>query len=66
MSHLSDNGLSYLQHLARAWKWAFVLLVHGLFPNIWQTKVSDEICGSRNQTPSRRYMLKAMYNIEER
>ncbi|MDC3266411.1 hypothetical protein OAU13_00630 [bacterium] len=65
MSHLSDNDVSYLKHLVRAWKWAFVLLVHGLFPNIWQTKVSDEICGSRKSSPSRRYMLKAMYNIEE-
>jgi hypothetical protein len=64
MSHLKDNNVSYFGHLLRAWKWAFVLLVHGLFPNIWKTKVSDEICATRT-TPSRRYMLKAMYNIEE-
>jgi hypothetical protein len=34
-------------HLLRAWKWAFVLLVHGLFPFIWETKVSDEICKNK-------------------
>ena len=40
MSHLHETGQSYLTHLLRAWKIAFTLLVHGLFPNIWKTKAS--------------------------
>lgn len=63
MSHLSDNGFNYFQHLARAWRWSFILFVHGLFPEIWKTKVSDEICQSKGS--SRAYMLKNMYGIEE-
>ena len=44
MSHLNDVGYGYFQHLVRAWRIAFILLVHGLFPNIWKTKASDELC----------------------
>jgi hypothetical protein len=41
MSHLKDVNMTYFQHLARAFKVAFILIVHGLFPNIWKTKASD-------------------------
>jgi hypothetical protein len=41
--HLKDINMSYIGHLLHAWKMAFILLVHGLFPWIWKTKVSDEI-----------------------
>lgn len=41
MSHLKDIGMTYFQHLGRAYKVAFILMVHGLFPNIWKTKASD-------------------------
>lgn len=44
MGHLKDVNMSYFAHLIRAFKWAFILMVHGLIPNIWKTKVSDEIC----------------------
>ncbi len=44
MTHLSDNNIGYFQHLVRAWRWAAILLVHGIFPEVWKTKVSDEIC----------------------
>lgn len=44
MSHLSETGYGYVEHLLRAWKIAGVLLVHGLVPNIWKTKASDLIC----------------------
>jgi len=27
---------------------AFILIVHGLLPNIWETKVSDEIIDHEN------------------
>ncbi len=41
MSHLKDVNMSYIKHLLRAYKVAVILLVHGLFPNIWKTKASD-------------------------
>ena len=44
MSHLNDVQMTYFQHLTRAYKIAFVLIVHGLFPNIWKTKASEMIC----------------------
>jgi len=64
MSHLEETGMTYFGHLLRAWKWAFVLLVHGLFPFIWETKVSDEICKNKNNK-TRAHLLKQMYGIEE-
>jgi hypothetical protein len=44
MKHLDDIKMSYFQHLCRAYKVAFILMVHGLFPNIWETKASDNLC----------------------
>lgn len=41
MSHLTDVKMTYFQHLFRAYKVAFILMVHGIFPNVWQTKASD-------------------------
>ncbi len=41
MSHLRDVKMTYFQHLVRAYKVAFILMVHGIFPNIWKTKASD-------------------------
>ena len=41
MSHLEDIGMTYFQHFCRAYKAGLVLMVHGLFPNIWQTKATD-------------------------
>ena len=64
MSHLNDVGYGYFNHLFRAWKWAFVLIIHGIFPFIWETKVSDEICKNKNNK-TRAYFLKNMYNIGE-
>ena len=61
-SHLQENNISYFRHLIRAWRWAFMLLVHGIFPDIWKTKVSDEICKKSDST--RRYMLEKLYNIK--
>lgn len=48
MSHLRDTGYTYLQHLARSWKLSFVLFVHGLVPDVWKTKASDELCGKKD------------------
>lgn len=44
MSHLKENNIGYVKHLIRAWRWGFILFVHGIFPEIWKTTVSDEIC----------------------
>jgi len=46
MSHLQDVDMSYGQHLKRAWLIAFVLLVHGLVPNVWKTKATEMLCDS--------------------
>ena len=67
MSHLNEVGYGYFQHLFRAWKIAFILLVHGLFPNIWKTKASDELCKERKgDDATRAYLLKHMYGIDEK
>jgi hypothetical protein len=44
MSHLKEVNRSYFCHLYHAWKVAGILIVHGLFPNIWKTKASDNLC----------------------
>jgi hypothetical protein len=44
MSHLSDMNMTYTQHLYRAWKIAAVLVVHGIFPFIWETKATELLC----------------------
>lgn len=41
MSHLTDVKMTYFQHLIRAYKVAFILMVHGIFPNVWKTKATD-------------------------
>ena len=41
MSHLTDVNMTYFTHLRRAYKVAFILMVHGIFPNVWKTKASD-------------------------
>jgi hypothetical protein len=47
MSHLTDSNIGYFKHLLKSWRWAFMLFVHGIFPNIWKSKVSDEIIKNR-------------------
>lgn len=63
MSHLNDVEMSYFRHLLLAWRLAFILFVHGLFPNIWKSKASDEIC--KNDKKTRKYFLDKMYGIDE-
>ena len=43
MDHLRETGKGYFEHLLGAWKVAFILLVHGLLPNVWRYKASDEL-----------------------
>ena len=39
--HLEWIQETYLEHLWFAWSVAFVLIVHGLFPWMWQFKASE-------------------------
>jgi len=41
MSHLKEVNKGYFEHLCHAWKIAIVLIVHGIFPDVWKTKASD-------------------------
>lgn len=63
MSHLSETGHGYFEHLLRSWKVAGVLLVHGLLPNVWKTKASDLLCV--NSSATRKYLLEKQYGIIE-
>ena len=40
-NHLEEVNKTYFEHLLRAWKVAFILIVHGLLPNVWRYKASD-------------------------
>lgn len=44
MNHLKEVGYGYWAHLRRAWAIAGVLIVHGLFPEIWKHKASRMLC----------------------
>lgn len=67
MSHLHDTDQNYIAHLFRAWKIAFVLLIHGVLPNVWKTKASDMLCKERlGDDSTRAYLLKTMWNIVPR
>lgn len=57
MKHLEETGFSYLQHLFRAWKIAFVLIVHGIFPDIWKDKASKMLC-SHTSTSTYKHLMK--------
>jgi hypothetical protein len=64
MSHLNETHQGYFAHLFRAWKIAFVLLVHGVLPNVWKTKASDILCKERlADDASRKYLLESMWDI---
>ena len=41
IKHLEWIQESYLEHLWFAWSVAFVLIVHGLLPWVWQFKASE-------------------------
>lgn len=45
MNHLEEVNMNYWQHLRHAWSVAFILLVHGVFPNVWKNKASDTLQG---------------------
>lgn len=61
MRHLIESNMGYFTHLYRAWRWAFILIVHGIFPETWKTKVSEEICNKSDKT--RRYLIEKHYGL---
>lgn len=64
MSHLHETHQNYIAHLFRAWKIAFILLVHGVFPDFWKTKASDLLCKERlGDDATRKYLLETMWGI---
>ena len=48
MNHLNTIGMGYFMHLFHACRVAFILIIHGLFPNIWEWKASELICKEIN------------------
>ena len=42
-NHLEEVNKTYFEHLLGAWKVAFILIVHGLLPNVWRYKASDAL-----------------------
>ena len=44
MKHLKEVNMSYLTHLGHAMLAAFILIVHGLIPWVWETRASDMLC----------------------
>jgi len=43
MKHLEKVSMGYFEHLYHAWSMAFALVIHGLFPSIFTTYVSDKM-----------------------
>ena len=41
-------GMGYFMNLFHAWRVAFILIIHGLFPYIWEWKASELICEQNN------------------
>jgi hypothetical protein len=44
MGHLKQTGFGYFEHLTRAWHIAGVLVIHGIFPNVWPELASRLLC----------------------
>lgn len=57
MQHLKDVGMSYFEHLMRAWKIAGVLIVHGLLPDLWKTRASEMLC-QHNDSATYKHLMK--------
>ena len=49
MSHLKEVNRTYFQHLYHAWRVAGILVIHGVFPDIWKTKASENLCQQQLQ-----------------
>lgn len=44
MKHLKETNNTYFKHMLRAFTISCILIVHGIFPCIWETKASDLLC----------------------
>ena len=40
-NHLKEAGETYFEHLRFAWSVAFVMIVHGLLPWVWEYKATE-------------------------
>ena len=40
-NHLKEAGETYFEHLRFAWSVAFVMVVHGLLPWVWEYKATE-------------------------
>ena len=49
MTHLEQTGFGYFQHMFRALHIALVLVVHAIFPWVWENKASSMLCSHDNQ-----------------
>jgi hypothetical protein len=47
MKHLKEVNMTYGQHLLHTTSIAIVLIVHGLFPWVWETKATEMLCKSK-------------------
>lgn len=65
MQHLKDVGMSYVEHLLRAWKIAGILIIHGIYPDIWKTKASDLLCDTKHSPTYKNLMKHYGVNIEK-
>jgi hypothetical protein len=45
MNHLKEINETYFEHLCFAWTVAFILFVHGVFPQLWIDKASGMMEG---------------------
>ena len=59
--HLEEQNESYFRHLATAWRLAFasfkagvILFIHGLYPDVLETRGGDLITESANTVNTRR------------
>ena len=41
LSHLHEAGETYFEHLRFAWSVAFVMIVHGLLPWVWEYRATE-------------------------
>lgn len=57
IQHLKEVNMTYFQHLTRAWKIAGILIVHGVYPDLWKTRASELLC-EKNHSPTYKHLMK--------
>lgn len=62
IKHLQWIDESYFEHMYFAWSVAFVLIVHGLFPWMWQFKATEMM--ARQETKRREKLRRGRSGYE--